>query len=321
MYSMLYWLYFTLGYYSRRYRNPFLTFLFHGSSYLCREYFHQVMIRLYRRRKRVGVTKKKRGQRIIASLTTYPARIETVWIAVESILSQSVLADEVLLWLATSQFPDGVESLPKELQAQTKRGLTICFCEDLYSHKKYYYTLKEYPKDILITFDDDMFYPKNTIKTLLKLHVKEPNSIICSSSSTFHQGNFLNPILWEPNMHERVAAYNLGINSGSGTLFPPGALHENVFDHNNMQKLALQTDDLWLTAAAYMKGTSFVSLRYRPFPVLIQGSQAESLYSKNNFQASVINNNTQWLAILRHYRSDLREWLLLYGIKDDSDLS
>lgn len=86
--------------------------------------------------------------------------------------------DEIILWLAEEQF-NGIDSLPKALLEQQKRGLTIRFCDDLRSHKKYYYTMQEYPRDIVILVDDDMFYPKDTIKKLWKLHKKYPNDI-CS---------------------------------------------------------------------------------------------------------------------------------------------
>lgn len=58
-----------------------------------------------------------------------------------------------------------------------KYGLEIRFCDDLRSHKKYYFAMQEYPEDIVILFDDDMFYPKNTIKKLYELYKKFPSDI------------------------------------------------------------------------------------------------------------------------------------------------
>lgn len=320
MYSIFYWFYNTFGYLCKICNNRLISFLFRCSIWLCNKYFNKFMVMVYKQRKKIGVTKVKRQQKVIASLTSYPARINTVWIAIETILSQSVKADEVLLWLADSQFPNGLENLPKELLAQTERGLTIRFCEDLRSHKKYYNALKEFPKDILIIFDDDMFYPKNCIKALLKLYKKAPDHIICTSSSVFYESNIMNPIGWEQNLHKVIGAQNLGINGCSGTLYPPGAFYNNVFEKENLKKFAFQADDLWLTAAAYMKGTKLASLRYRPFPFPIHGSQKESLFMKNNFEFSEINNNTQWRDILIHYKVELKEWLSQYGIDSETEL-
>lgn len=320
MYSLLYWLYCTLGYYHKKSDNKLLYHLYCCSSGLCSHYFNGIMVRIFKKSTTYGITKVKRQQKVIATLTSYPARIDTVWIAIETLLRQSVKADEVILWLADTQFPEGASSLPKELLEQTKRGLTIRFCDDLRSHKKYYYALKEFPKDILIVFDDDMFYPRNTIKTLLQIHEKAPDQIVCSSSSAFHAENIRKPIDWEQNMEGVTGAQNLGINGCSGTLYPPNSLHHNVVQIENIKKLAFYADDLWLTAAAYMQGTKFASLRYRPFPVIIKGSQRESLYTSNNSQIAEINNNTQWLAILNNYLDELRDWLKLYGIDNNTQL-
>ena len=55
----------------------------------------------------------KREKKIIATLTTYPARINCVHLAIKSIMLQTYKPDRIILWLADSQFPNRV--LPKEL--------------------------------------------------------------------------------------------------------------------------------------------------------------------------------------------------------------
>ena len=75
--------------------------------------------------------------------------------------------DEIILWLAEEQF-NGIDSLPKALLEQQKRGLTIRFCDDLRSHKKYYYTMQEYPRDIVILVDDDIVLSKRYYKEIME---------------------------------------------------------------------------------------------------------------------------------------------------------
>ena len=84
-----------------------------------------------------GYKETKNKPRIIISLTSFPKRIDIVWITIESILRQSQKPDEIILWLAEEQF-QGIDSLPKSLLELMERGLTIRFCDDLRSHKKYY---------------------------------------------------------------------------------------------------------------------------------------------------------------------------------------
>ena len=98
---------------------------------------------------------------IIISLTTYPARVGTVWITITSLLNQTKQPQRVILWLAEEQFQD--KKIPKRLMQLQKRGLEILYCEDLKPHKKYFYTMQEYPECFVVTADDDIFYPENHI--------------------------------------------------------------------------------------------------------------------------------------------------------------
>ena len=48
----------------------------------------------------------KHHPRIIVSMTSYPARINTVHLAIRSLLAQKVLPDKIVLWLCKSDFPN-----------------------------------------------------------------------------------------------------------------------------------------------------------------------------------------------------------------------
>ena len=60
---------------------------------------------------------------IIVSLTSFPERINTVWLTIVTLLSQTLKPKKVLLWLAKSQF-EGIE-LPDNLKRLEKYGLEI----------------------------------------------------------------------------------------------------------------------------------------------------------------------------------------------------
>lgn len=104
---------------------------------------------------------------VIVSMTTFPARINEVWLAIESILRQEHKPDALILWLYKGEFKNK-SNLPKKLLELEQRGLQIQFCEqNLKPHKKYYYTLKNYLDATIITIDDDVFYPPDFVKKLL----------------------------------------------------------------------------------------------------------------------------------------------------------
>ncbi len=113
---------------------------------------------------RNGVDK---SRNVIISLTSYPARIDTLHLTVMTLLNQTVKPRSVMLWLANEQFPKREDELPEKLLALKKYGLEIRFCEDLRPHKKYYYTMKENPECYVITVDDDVFYPENLVEELM----------------------------------------------------------------------------------------------------------------------------------------------------------
>ena len=97
-------------------------------------------------------------ERILVSFTSFPKRINKVWLVVESLLRQSYKPDLVILWLSKEQF-ESLNVLPARLLNLQKRGLMLKIKEgDMRSHKKYYYALREYPNYVIITVDDDIIY-------------------------------------------------------------------------------------------------------------------------------------------------------------------
>ena len=110
-----------------------------------------------------GVNKSPREEKVIISLTSYGRRVrKTLPLTITSLLKQTYKPDMVLLWLDYSwQNKD----LPSRLKKLIDYGLTIKYCEDIKSYKKLIPTLLEYPNEVIITTDDDVFlYDLNEMK-------------------------------------------------------------------------------------------------------------------------------------------------------------
>ena len=248
------------------------------------------------------VTKVKRMQRVVVSLTTYPKRISTVWLTIETLLRQSVKPDEIILWLAEPQFPEGLSELPSSVLRLQDRGLTIRFCDDLRSHKKYFYALQEYAEDLVILADDDMFYPRDTIQKLLQMHKRWPEDICCITAQIIEPTFSAMPSVWRnpsPNEHTLQHTDRIQAFTGSGTLIPPKALPEEAFDKEAIRQLCPYADDLWITFMAHRNGTRLSTLKkWRPFPVSIYGTAEGSLYYING---EGNQNDVQWKNLLEHY--------------------
>lgn len=228
---------------------------------------------------RIFIKRKESDLKIIASLTTHPKRIDTVWITINSIINQSLQPDSVILWLAEEQFPNKYEDLPFSLLQLQNRGLKIKFCDDLKSHKKYYYSLQEYPNELVALFDDDMFYPRDTIELLYKLHRNNPHDICVITTQLIVPTIYTNPSNWKnPNVNQIIKHCNKAqIFSGSGTLLKSNMLDEKVFDKEAIKKICPYADDLWLTFMARKIGTKITSLpKWRSFPITIYGTSEDS---------------------------------------------
>lgn len=205
-----------------------------------------------------GINNTYREECVIVSLTTYADRINTVHYTIKTLLNQTYKPDRIILWLA-NEFID--KKLPAELRELENFGLEIRYCEELRSHKKYYFAMKEFPEDIIITFDDDIIYPENQIEKLIKTHEKFPDCIVA---------NEVNKLVFNENFelsyqkNEGVASFGLTpqtmllpIGCG-GVLYPPNCLSKEVFNKENIFNLAYTADDLWLKAMELKKGVKAV---------------------------------------------------------------
>ncbi len=241
-----------------------------------------------------------RDQKVIVSFTSFPKRIGTVWLVVETLLRQTYKPDMIILWLAKSQFPT-MDDLPEELTRLQKCGLTIRFCDDLRSHKKYYYAMQEFPEDLIILVDDDTFYSYDMVEKLVQMHRKHPDDIVCMTPTMITAVQDL-PSKWvSPKCSEHIEhSYFAQPYSGQGTLYPPHCLDEEyAFDKEKIMELCPYADDLWLKLMSMRKGTCVTSIyKYRSIPVNIYGTAAGSLYYINGENKQ---NDVQWQNLLDHY--------------------
>lgn len=199
---------------------------------------------------------------LIVSLTTFPDRIEKVWLTIESILRQDTKPDRIVLWLYEGEFINK-DLLPSKLLALEKRGLEIRFCnENLMPHKKYYYTILENPDADIITIDDDMIYPSNLICKLLVYHKSYPNVICCPITREI---NIIDGIIqpyksWKYLRNNSEPSFFNLVMGGGGAFFPSKSLSAKVLDKEQLIELALKADDLWLKVMSLISNTKVLSL-------------------------------------------------------------
>lgn len=310
MYSLVYKLYFMLKRHERilREKGKVRPRLLKRMIDYCEWYYNVIAVKGYRTGNKgsYSLDAEKRGKKVIASLTSHPGRIDTVWITIETLFRQSVKPDEIILWLADTQFK-GVDDLPENLKQQQDRGLTIRFCDDLKSHKKYFYVLQENIEDIVILFDDDMFYPYDTIQKLLVMHERYPENICTITAQMINPSAKEEPSKWfNPPISVRFEdSREIQIFTGSGSLYPPHTFSEEAFNKQNILGLCPSADDLWLTFMAMRENVRVTALYpWRAFPIEIYGTARNSLWFEN---AQNGKNDLQWKALLKTYGREVLE--------------
>ena len=254
-----------------------------------------------------GVTKNKRGKKLIVSLTSFPERLYDIHFCIYSILNQTIKPDEIILWLANEQFPNGEKDIPHDVLNLKKFGLKIKWCEDIKAYKKLIPALKEYPDDLIVTADDDLFYPEDWLELLYEDHKKNPNDIICQRSrkiSFNNDGSLKSYDEWELNDGEIKQSYLNFSTNGAGSLFPPNSLYSDVFNKNLFEKLCPNADDVWIWAMAILNGTkikgvkdNMTQLTYVNLARELNIINEKTLYS-SNFEGG---NDSQLKNILEYY--------------------
>ncbi len=230
---------------------------------------------------------KRSGVRMTVSMTSWTARIGVAAETLKGIYSQSRKADRVLLWLAEEQFPGKEADLPEALMEQVKEGkVEIRWCEDLKSHKKYFFALQEDTDGVTVTVDDDLIYPEEMLEVLWLSWLRHPQAVSAMRThymAVTEDGRILPYEYWVKETDARVDQPDMRLfaTTGAGTLYPAGIIGKEWFDREAILATCLATDDLWMKAAETMLGIPVVqacknrSLKYIP------GSQEETLWTQN----------------------------------------
>lgn len=229
----------------------------------------------------VGQTREKK---IIISLTSMPQRMDKIHYCIKSLLLQTYRADKIILYLGEEEF-EGI-TLPSSLTNLQEFGLEIKFRSDIKPHKKYFYSMQEFPNDIVITVDDDAFYSKNLICDLISSHLENPKEVICTRA---HRMIFRNGILlpyneWEYESSLFNVADNFLFATGvGGVLYPPHCLHKETFNLAAIISSCLYADDIWLKAMALLNGTSVIAIpsTKTKYVVGIIGAEKTALFKTN----------------------------------------
>lgn len=241
----------------------------------------------------------KQDEKLIVSLTSFPARIDIVWIVIECLKRQTILPKKIILWLSEEQFPNG-SGIPTKLKDMEDDIFEIRLVPgDVRSHKKYLYAIMEFPEDTIITVDDDVYYNSQMIEILVNTSIKYPNCIIANEVShiSYASDGCILPYLQWGNKKKYSGKTNLLQIGIGGVLYPPHCMHPLVTNEEVFSTVAPLADDIWLNSMARLMRTDVVKAPGNLLLLPIK-SNSPSLSSVNNGNE---NMNDQQISQIRDY--------------------
>jgi GT2 family glycosyltransferase len=250
---------------------------------------------------------------VVVSFTSYPARIQIAAAAAASLLRQDAKPDAVVLWLDEADFPRRDADLPPVFDALRRRGLDVRWCRPgLRSYKKLVPSLETWPDAVLVTADDDIFYPRDWLGGLLAAHRIHPSDIAAYRVRRIVFDALCRPrpyAQWPLNEPESEGTPPVSLlpTTGGGVLFPPRSLHPDATDEATFLRVAPAADDLWFWAMAARNAT-------RVRRVLSAASEIQSLDTALELGPDTLfrsnsdgGNDRQFLAILNEFPSLFRD--------------
>ncbi len=246
-------------------------------------------------------------EKIVVSLTSFPAAIEYAVLAVKSILRGELLPDKLVLYLTFDQFKEC--AIPEELIKLQKENDIFeirDYPSDIRSYRKLIPALKDFPDSIIVTVDDDVDYDKSMLKDMIALHRKYPDAIIANRAKV---ADISKPykkwkkLRWYDFLGKSIKIDPHIIQTGvGGVLYPPHSLNSNMLVESLFVKLAPTTDDIWFWAAAISNGRTVIPTPYGRHNKPKEVGKPKTLSLKTvNFKNGTSRNDDALKAILAHY--------------------
>ncbi|MDO8346000.1 MAG: hypothetical protein Q7T48_22570 [Cellvibrio sp.] len=237
---------------------------------------------------------------LIISLTSYPARFGKLPLTLKCLLSQSIKADRVILWIAHE---DKSELTPAILDLQ-KIGLEIAYCDNFRSFKKIIPTLQLFPNSFIATADDDLYYWSTWLAEMVqgyKNNSREVKLVVCHRAHQIQLGGNKLPLpyaQWETET-QRLEASPLVFQTGvGGVLYPPGIFHRDVLEIEVFNKLCPNGDDIWLYWMMRLNGGIACKVGVRRMLYTWPDTQHTALFHNNTVGGG---NDIQISAMIKNY--------------------
>lgn len=190
------------------------------------------------------------NERIIISMTSYPARIQYVGMVWYSIIKQikPEYNCHCVLVLSVAEFPQKEAQLPRDVLSLIHTGIIelIWTPTNTRSHKKLMPVLEKYPDNPILIIDDDQLRPDGWLKIFIDDHKKWPNDVL---AGRIEQRELDGKFIWchiDKNERGCIIKYGRSQNGRGGTLYPAHIFTDpEFFDESLYMKYSPTSDESW----------------------------------------------------------------------------
>jgi hypothetical protein len=197
----------------------------------------------------------------VVSLTTVGDRINTVYLAIESIASGSVLPSRLILWIDNDE---ALKNRPDSIRRLEARGLEVGASQNYGPHTKYYPYLLATDKFAvpLVTADDDVLYAKWWLQGLIDANRNRDDLVNCYRAHVImiEEGQFKSYQLWK-SCRSTEASFLHFATGVSGCIYPIPLLTRLKAAGSVFQQLCPKADDIWLNVNALRGGFKVKQIR------------------------------------------------------------
>lgn len=192
---------------------------------------------------------------LIVSLTSYALRFPTLPLTLKCLLTQTMKANKLLLWIAH----EDKQCLTNDILKLQELGLEIDYCQDMGPFTKIIPTLESYSDHFIVTADDDIYYWPTWLEELVTSWNGSKHDIVAhrvhkirlnekNLPTEYHKWTLDHPLTQTPS------PLNFATGVG-GVFYPIGALHSNVLNKDAFMQLCPRADDVWLYWMSRLNGS------------------------------------------------------------------
>ncbi len=182
--------------------------------------------------------------------------------------------------------------------------MEIRFVKDIKSYTKGIYAFKEYPSSIIVTADDDIYYPTKWLKKLYHSYISNPEEIHVHRA---HKVNLNLPYeKWEKEVKKEEASFANFLTGVGGVLYPPNCFTKEVLREDIFLKNSPTADDIWFWIMALVHNRKIRVVKNH-LKTLICTNILRQLFDKTLYSQNRNGKNDEQLAnLMKFYGQNVR---------------